>query len=167
MTNGPMAFFCKALDLERKALDFYSDAKARCPSQLGRAVFSLLCENKMRLATRLTEIHVSLNQGMSLDTACVLSDDEQKKTQGIFEAFASKYGDNSPACKLEMDLLFMAMDVERACLSFLEEELGATQERDARAFLQRAIEEERGHYVMLSDMRYYYEQAAETPSSQQ
>jgi rubrerythrin len=53
----------------------------------------------------------------------------------------------------------MALDVEQACLGFLEEQFRDAREQENRTFLQRAIEEERGHFVLLSDMRYYYEQA--------
>jgi len=152
---------CEALDLSRKALDLYKDAQARCPSQLGRAVFTLLVEDKLRQTTRLEEIHAALNQGQPLDKACVLAKEDLQAMGRVFDELASRYGEGSKACKLETELLAMALDVEQACLGFLEEQLRDARDPGGRAFLQRAIEEERGHFVLLSDMRYYYEQTGE------
>lgn len=152
---------CRALDLERKAQDFYVDARARCPSQLGRAVFDLLVEDKMRLAARLECIHSALNLGQTWDKVCGMDEDDHLTT-AVFEELASRHGGKSPASKLEMDLLLMALEVENGCLKFLEEQLRVATDPGVRAFLQRAIEEERGHFVLLSDMRCHYEQASET-----
>jgi hypothetical protein len=159
MERSSEDMLCKALDLTRKALEFYKDAQARCPSRLGRAVFTLLVADKLRQTTRLEEIHAALAQGKTVANACILSEDDLQASGRVFDDLASRYGEGSKACKLETELLSMALDVEQACLGFLEEQFRDAREQENRTFLQRVIEEERGHFVLLSDMRYYYEQA--------
>lgn len=161
MSDAPRDMLCRALDMEQKARDFYDNARGNCPSQLGRAVFDLLAEDKTRLAARLTAIHAALNQGQTWERACVMDEDDTGVTS-VFNELAARHGGETQVCKLELDLLLKAQEVESSCLKFLEDQLRAASDPGVRAFLQRAMEEERGHFVLLSDMRLHYEQASET-----
>lgn len=160
MAIGAEDMLCKALDLEQKALDFYAEAQERCPSQLGRKVFGVLAEDKMRLTTRLAEIHAAINQGMSLDGACVLAEDDEIRPQP-FALLSAGENEVPKSCAEELNVLMLALEVEQTCLRFFEDQLREAKERDIRFFLERAMEEERGHFVLLSDMRYYFEKDAQ------
>lgn len=161
MTDSTGDMLCKALDLERKALDFYTDAQARCPSDLARKVFGVLAEDKLRVARRLAEIHAALNQGISLVGACRLTE-EETSIPGVFAELKAGYTSVPGECRAELDVLMLAMEVEQACLKHLEDQLREARDKDVRFFLERAMEEERGHFVLLSDMRYYFERFAES-----
>jgi len=160
MAESTGDLLCKALDLERKALDFYTDAQARCPSELARKVFGVLAEDKLRVARRLAEIHAALNQGISLDGACRLIG-EDTTPHGAFDELKAGFMSVPGECQAELDVLMLAMEVEQACLKYLENQLREAKDKDVRFFLERAMEEERGHFVLLSDMRYYFERFAE------
>jgi rubrerythrin len=148
---------CRALDLERKSLDYYLDARDRCSSDVARRVFDLLAEDKLRLATRLAEVQAALNQGMTLDRACVLTEDDilDKATANSAVGHSSQEG----ACSSELKILLLAIEAEGMCLNFFEEQLREATDRHVRFFLERALEEERGHFVLLSDMKYYFEES--------
>jgi len=156
MTDG--ATFCGALDLERKALDFYEGARRSSPSNLGRQVFGILAEDKRRTATRLAEITAALTQGASTEDACALVEDDAA-VMDVFAELASMHGIETPSDGSELELISAALAVERDCLGYLEHRLRAEADPWVRSFLQRAIEEERAHFVLLSDMRYHFEQA--------
>ncbi|MFP5221284.1 MAG: ferritin family protein [Acidobacteriota bacterium] len=161
MADSTGEMLCRALDLERKALDFYTDAQERCSSQLARKVFGVLAEDKLRLARRLAEIHAALNKGISLDGACRLIEEETLPPD-VFAELKAEYSGVVTDCREELDVLLLAMKVEQACLSFLEDQLREAKDEDVRFFLERAMEEERGHFILLSDMRYYFERFAES-----
>lgn len=160
MADSTGDMLCKALDLERKALDFYTDAQTRCPSELARKVFGVLADDKLRVARRLAEIHAALNQGISLVGACRLTE-EETPAPGVFDELRAGYMSVSGECQAELNVLMLAMEVEQACLKYLEDQLREAKDKDVRFFLERAMEEERGHFVLLSDMRYYFERFAE------
>lgn len=156
MTDG--ATFCGALDLERKAIDFYEGARRSSSSSLGRQVFGILAADKKRTATRLAEITAALSQGASTEDACTLAEDDAA-VMDVFAELASRHGIATPSDGTELELISAALGVERDCLGYLESRLRGERDPWVRSFLQRAMEEERAHFVLLSDMRYHFEQA--------
>lgn len=159
MDAGGADIFCRALELERKALDFYSDAQARCANQFCASMFSLLAQDKLRLITRLAEVHAAVSQGMSMKKACSLVEDDPVAPAG--HRADVPVAQVSPTPRLETELLDSALRKQRICLGFFEEELRRIRDPDARSFLSQALKDEQEHLALLSDMHRRYEQAVE------
>ncbi|WP_243362807.1 hypothetical protein [Fundidesulfovibrio terrae] len=160
MDAGGADILCRGLELERKVLDFYIDAQARCSNEFCSNVFSLLAQDKLRLITRLAEVHAAVCQGMSMKNACSLADDDLQDPAGL-PADAGLEPKAPPSAGREAELLDLALREQRSCLDFFENELRRVKDPDARSFLGQALKDEQEHLVLLSDMHRRYEQAVE------
>lgn len=151
---------CRALELERKALDFYEAARGQSHSELGARVFELLAQDKQRLATRLAEIAAAVSQGMTLARACALIEDGENGGPARFETLAAPHGAGR-ASETDLGLIAAALEIEQECLEHLERMLQAEDDPGVRSVLQRTLEDEKGHFVLISDMRYHFEGSLE------
>jgi len=161
MKTGGGNILSKALEYERKALDFYCDAQTQCESQLGEKMFSLLTRDKLRMVTKLAEIHSAMCQGMSLEKACALTEDDIVPQTGLDCDPAPITGNAASAIRHDADYLDDALSKQKGCLDYFEGALRRAKDPRARSFLRQALEDEQGHRVLLLDLRSHCEQAVE------
>ncbi|GFK95831.1 hypothetical protein NNJEOMEG_03702 [Fundidesulfovibrio magnetotacticus] len=146
---------CRLLELQSEAMDFYDMAKERCPAEVARAVFAVLGRDKRRLTAKLAAVQAALRAGQSLATACALVENGGGKA-----AFPPGLLERGETCLQDDQMLTVAFRLEEACLRHLENSLLDASDTQERFILDQALEEERRHWVLLSDLRQYLERPA-------
>jgi rubrerythrin len=146
---------CTALEMEEKGRSFYEKALAQCEQGLGKEIFTMLMDDEVRHIQRIREIEKALDQGSGLEQACRL-DDQQNDLKKVFRDMAAGSLDKKP-CVSTAKALQTGIDFELALVAFYEEALNKAEEDLEKEFLRRMVAEEKGHYMLLSDLNYYYE----------
>jgi len=152
---------CRVLDFQREALDFYAQAKERCPGQLVREIFATLERDKRRLGERLASVYAAIQAGLNLASACTLTDNGHTAPSDDRDGVPAR-PHAAVGCVEEARMLARAFQLEDACLHHLEQALQQVADPEVRFFLQQALEEERRHWLLLSDLRQYVDQSAGT-----
>lgn len=148
---------CTALDLEEKGRAFYSQALAECRESLAREVFQMLRDDEDYHITRIKEIAAKLNTGKSWEQSCTLSDPVDTSGRDVFRKLATTFMATGKACTNKVSALGTGIDFELALVDFYEKALKEAQEPKERHFLERMIQEERGHFMLLSDLQSFYD----------
>lgn len=156
MSTGSGDMLCKALDLAEKSLEFYENNIEACPDGLGREVFEYVRDAERDHVDRVKEIHEGLAGGGTWGEACTVDERDQEDSLVLFRSIAGKYA-KADACGTEVGALNMALDLKLALVGFYEEWLEDADGGVEREFVDRMVQEQRGHYMMLSDLQYYYE----------
>ncbi len=146
---------CTALEMEEKGKAFYERAASECSAGLGQQVFAMLRDDEIRHMERIREIEKALDQDSGLEQACRM-DSPEKDVGQAFRDLASKVEKEKP-CDSTTQSLSAAIDFELELVKFYESALQEATEELEREFLRRMINEEKGHYMLLSDMQYYYQ----------
>lgn len=146
---------CTALEMEEKGKAFYEKAQAQCEQGMGKEIFTMLRDDEIKHIQRIREIEEALDQGGDLEQACHL-DEQQDDLKKVFRDMAARSMSEKP-CASTVKALQTGIDFELALVKFYEEALQDAEEDLEKEFLRRMIAEEKGHYVLLSDLNYYYE----------
>ncbi|MES9995412.1 hypothetical protein [Desulfovibrio aminophilus] len=156
MSDQSQRMLCKALELAEKSAEFYEGNLDACPDGLGREIFEVIREAERDHLDRVREIHEALTSGVSWGAACVLDEADEEDALVLFRGIAAQYKTDE-SCATEVEALSMALDLKLALVAFYEEWLEETEDETEREFVERMVQEQRGHYIMLSDLQYYYE----------
>ncbi|RQD56221.1 MAG: hypothetical protein D5R98_10225 [Desulfonatronovibrio sp. MSAO_Bac4] len=146
---------CKAIEMEEKGKKFYEKAAADCDQGLGKEIFSMLRDDELKHIERIKEIEKALNQNQGLANACALPDDHQDPGN-IFRKIAAR-SQVHKACPSTVKALKTGIDFELALVKFYEDALEKAQDNLEKQFLKHMVAEEKGHYDLLEDLSFYYE----------
>ena len=145
---------CKALEMEEKGYEFYDKAARECPDSLGSEIFSMLRDDEIRHKERIKDLADALKQGGDWESVCRLDDDFGDAHQ-LFSRIANQK--KAAACGDRPAALDTGVEFELSLVDFYERALAEATENKEKEFLQKMIQEEKAHYVLLSDMGYFYE----------
>ena len=146
---------CTALEMEKKGKDFYQSAADECSAKVGQEIFSMLRDDEVRHMERIREIEKALDQGSGLEAACTLQESASDPGQ-VFRELAGKVQAEKP-CDSTVKALSAGIDFELALVKFYEDALEKASEDLERQFLKRMVNEEKAHFILLSDMQDYYQ----------
>lgn len=151
------AMLCTAVDLEEKGRAFYSRALAECREPLAQEVFQMLRDDEKHHIARIKEIAVGLSAGKNWDNSCTLSDPVETGRREIFRKLAATFVASGKPCTNKVAALTTGIEFELALVDFYEKALTEAQESKEQRFLERMIQEERGHFMLLSDLQSFYD----------
>jgi hypothetical protein len=154
MVDRSQEMLCRTLELAEKSVRAYEEGLRSCESGPGKEVFGRLLEDERFYIERIKEIHAGLVAGQSWAEACVLPDKEGAEP-GLAE-IAGKHG-VVEACATEVGAIDSALGVQKERLEFFEEWLRRTEHPVERTFVERMIQEERGRFILLNDLHYFFE----------
>jgi rubrerythrin len=154
MSDRAQEMLCRALEKAEKRAQFYNESLDVCESGPGKEVFLRLLEDERFHLERIKDIHEALVAGESWADACVLQ--EEEKGAGKLADIVKRSSD-SKACATEMGAISIALDMTKATVDFFEEWLRDAEDPTEKRFVQRMVQEERGHFILLSDLQYFYE----------
>jgi rubrerythrin len=151
-----LGVLCAALELEKGENEFYKKAAESCPNEVGREIFRMLAGDEVEHARQIEEIYKMMQAGKPWPEQCALYDREQRDAKGVLQEVASRHGAVIEAGAGALEALDVAVDLERSSVRFYKDQLDHATDPRERKFLEKMIEEEQGHFLILSDMRYYY-----------
>ncbi len=145
---------CKALEMEEKGREFYDRVAQECSDSVGKEVFAMLRDDEVRHKRRIKEISEALESGSDWQNACRLQEDFGDAHQ-VFSRVVS--GSAAQSCGDRPQALDTGIEFELALVDFYERALRDAEDSVEKEFLEKMVQEEKGHYILLSDMSYYYE----------
>ncbi|MFP4314933.1 MAG: ferritin-like domain-containing protein [Desulfovibrionales bacterium] len=156
MTNHAQDMLCDALEMAESRADFYTKAVNACEAGPGKEVFERLYEDEKAQIQRIKEIHENIVSGKAWADACSLPEEESVGGAAMFRSIVDKYGKDH-ACTTEIGAIGTGLELQKASVDFFEEWLKKAQDPTEKKFVERMVQEERGHFMLLSDLQYFYE----------
>ena len=74
----------------------------------------------------------------------------------MLQKMADKYGAEIKKGVGLAEALQIGIDMEQGSVKFYETQLQRIKDPMAKSFLEKMIQEEKGHHLLLLDMQYYY-----------
>jgi rubrerythrin len=148
--------FCTARDLKEKKKVLYEDAMKSCPDQVGIETFRMLRDAEDEHLQRITDMYEEVKKGKVWVDACRLSSFESEEKQDLLRRLAHQQNMVPKACFDDVAAIQTGMDLENASIAFFEKRLPKASGDIEREFISRMIAEEREHYILLADLKYYY-----------
>lgn len=162
MTLAPSEPFyhmlCQAVDLCAKAVDFYTQSAHTCTGDPMEAIFDRLKDLKLG---RLRKLEAMREASSSQDVAavCRMDETDMAENKALFtKADAALLPDTCPLSAQAALEAGLALELE--IKAFYETKLEAAEFPDETRFLRAMAQEATGHYMLLNDMKYYFEDPA-------
>lgn len=145
----------KALEMEEKGKKFYGKALDKCKNELGRDIFAKLKADEDVHIERIKEIYKDLTDGKGWTEAWKQQDVDDSGLKDIFRKLAKKHGEKIDLSTDDIDALKVGMDFEQKSVDFYQKHLDLTDDEVEKNFVAAMVDEERGHYTALADMKFY------------
>lgn len=148
--------FCTALEMKERKKNLYNDAMKACPDQVGIETFRMLREAEEEHYQRIHEIYEEAKKGKVSPDACKFYDFETDDKQTVLRKIAEEHGKIPKACVDDVVAIQTGMQLENASIQFFQTALEKSEDSVEREFLENMIKEEREHFVLLADLKFYY-----------
>ena len=148
--------FCAAIELKDKKRDLYEKAMKTCGSEVATQTFKFLKEAEEEHLARVREAYEALNKGKTAQDACKYHDFGWEDKKAVLRKIAKERDKVSKACVEDVVAVEQGMELENRTISLFTEKLGHTGDTAAHEFLDFMISEDREHYRVLADLRFYY-----------
>ena len=154
-----LEMFCTAMDMKERKKTLYEDAMSTCPDQVGIETFRMLRDAEAEHLKQIHETYEELKKGKVWADACkyhpVEEEDEDKKA--VLRKIAEEHGKMPKACLDDVAAIETGMKLENSSVDFFQKQLqGVLEDPVEREFIERMLVEEREHYILLADLKYYY-----------
>lgn len=146
---------CKAIDMEEKGKVFYQQALEKCSDGPARQIFTMLRDDETAHIQRIRDIEKALDSGNDPEASCSLPE-VSSEAADVFKKLARE-SQARESCPETVQALSTGMEFELALVDFYQQALGSAEGDFEKMFLKRMVEEEKGHYALLEDMHYFYE----------
>ena len=154
--NHSLEMFCTAIEMKERKKKLYDDAMKACPDQVGIETFRMLKEAEEEHFQRIQEIYEEAKKGRVSVDACKFYDFETEDKQTVLRKIAEEHGKIPKACVDDVVAIQTGMQLENASIHFFQTALDQSGDPVEREFLENMIKEEREHFVLLADLKYYY-----------
>ncbi|MDR3570532.1 MAG: ferritin family protein [Syntrophobacteraceae bacterium] len=147
---------CAALEIKDKMKSFYSDAAGGCGDRVGAETFQMLRDMEQKHIERLQQIYADLSKGGPDLDACRFYDIEAPDRAEVMRKLKQKRETVSEACMFDVVAIEGGMELENKGIEMFEAWLKKASAPSEREFLNHMIAEERSHYILLADLKFYY-----------
>lgn len=155
-SSGLMEAMCAAVEIKEKMKSLYEEAAGRCSDKVGSETFRMLRETEEKHLNHLREIYAELaKENGSLDS-CRFYDFKTLSRAEIMKQIGRERKLIAKACLDDVAAVNSGMELENKSIEFFEERLRQASNPVEREFLNRMISEERSHYILLADVKFYY-----------
>jgi len=151
-----LEMFCTAIEMKEKKRALYEEAMKACPDQVGIETFHMLKDAESEHLKRIQELYKELRDGKDWVATCQLHEFHSEDKQAVLRRIAEEHGKIPKACVDDVVAIETGLQLENASISFFENRLENATRDIEREFLERMIAEEREHYILLADLKYYY-----------
>lgn len=149
--------FCTAMEMKESKRALYENAMKTCPDQVGIETFRMLRDSEADHLKRIREVQEELQKGKVSADACRFHSFDTGNKKVLLRKVAAERGKLPKACLDDVAAIETGIKLENASIEYFEKQLKQAAEPIEREFLQRMIEEEREHHILLADLKFYYE----------
>lgn len=154
--DAALDMFCTALEMKERKRALYEDAMKVCPDQVGVETFKMLLDGEEDHLKRIQELYEQLKQGRLQPDACQYREFETEDKKAILRRIAEQHGKMPKACLDDVVAIETGMQLEDASIQFFEKCMSQSGDELERELLKGIITEEREHYILLADLKFYY-----------
>ncbi|MCL5405107.1 MAG: ferritin family protein [Deltaproteobacteria bacterium] len=151
-----LEIMCAALEIKEKMKSFYSDAAGKCSDRVGTETFQMLKDIEQKHLERLQQIYADLSKGGSDVDACRFYDIEAPDRAEVLRKLRQKRKTVAEACLDDVAAIESGMELENKGIDMFSAWLKEASGPAEREFLNHMIAEERSHYILLADLKFYY-----------
>jgi len=144
-----------ALSMEEEGEKFYKKAMESSKNDLGRAIFETLMKDERVHYGRILKIYNELKDKSAWTDEWKSMDVGHKDVTELFRGMAAKHGETLETDPGELEALDVGIDFEYKTMKFYQDYLPQAQDPLEKQLIEKMVEEERGHYTALKDMKYY------------
>lgn len=144
-----------ALEMEEKGRRFYEQASASCQNTFGRDMFRNLAQDEVAHAERIKKIFASLEADRGWTDEWMKFGMHKDDLIDMFYKFTEKNGKLIKADTKDLEALDIAIDMEEKAIAFYDGYLKSTKDLVERAFLEKMVVEERTHFAIIRDTKFY------------
>jgi rubrerythrin len=154
--SGLLELMCTAVEIKEKMKTLYADAAGKCSDSVGKQTFEMLRDMEQKHLDRLNTIYADLAKGSGDLDACRFYDLETLSRSEVMNKLKQKREKISKACLDDVAAIESGMELENKGIEFFLARLKEAAEPMEREFLNHMVAEERSHYIVLADLRFYY-----------
>lgn len=144
----------EALEIENRGKAFYAEARDQSGHALGRQIFAHLVQEEDSHIARISEVYKKLQGGASWPQDAQHAHPATDTAQ-LFDQLVKQQAQHLKGKSDDLKALKTAQGFELKNEKFYRELAPKTQDRLARAFFERLAQEERGHYLLVTDTLSY------------
>jgi rubrerythrin len=144
-----------ALTMEKKGISFYEKALSTCKNDVGREIYKMLKDDESVHIERIMKIFSSLEEGSEWKEEWSSMKLSHGDLNEMFIDLAKKHSKNITVDDTDIEALNVGIDFELKSVDFYKQHLEEAEDSEEREFLKLMIGEEKSHYNLLEDMRYY------------
>ena len=154
--SGLLEIMCAAIEIKEKMKTLYADAAGKCNDSVGTETFEILRDMEQKHLERLRAIYADLAKGANDLDSCMFYDFGSLNRSKVAKKIRQTGEGLSKACLDDVAAIESGMELENSSIDFFLDKLKAASAPVEREFLNNMIAEERSHYIMLADLRFYY-----------
>ena len=154
--SGLLELMCTVVEIKEKMKAFYADAAGKCGDSVGTETFNMLRDMEQKHLDRLNATYADLSKGSGDLDACRFYDFEAPGSSEVMHKLKQKRESTSNACLDDVAAIESGMELENKGIEFFLARLKEAAEPIEREFLTHMIAEERSHYILLADLKFYY-----------
>jgi rubrerythrin len=150
--EGKMDALELAMNMEKDAIKFYSEAARKTKYPVGKKMFDTITEDEKRHLEMISEIV----KGLKVTQKDV---SPMKNVKTVFESMKNEMMKKVEASADELEAFKVAMKMEQEGMEFYKKTLAGAKKEKEKALLERLIQEEQQHYAIFANT---YQFLAET-----
>ena len=158
--SGAMKMLATALEMETKGRKFYDQALKKCSNKLGRDIFTKLRDDEVVHEGRIKAIYGSLKGGKPWSGEWKKMKTAASGLNPLFRELAKKEGTRIRAETGDIEALEVGLTFESKSVEFYDKHLPSATDPIEREFTTQMIAEEKSHFDLLVDMKYYFSDPA-------
>lgn len=150
-----LSILAAALEKEKKGRDFYKEASDKCVNPLGKEIFRTLMVDEGAHVKRVMEIFDTISKGQKWDTNWKHYKVENKDLQKLFRKRIETIGSRVQGDNSDIEAISIGLEMEQGAIKFYEDQLSKATDPLEKEFATVMIDEERGHFGALKDLKMY------------
>ena len=151
-----MEMMCAALEIKDKMKSLYNEAAGKCSDDVGIQTFRMLHEMEQENLNRINGIYTEMTKSQVDVDSCRFYDFDTGDKKEVLKRIAREKKFAGKACLDDVAAIESGMELENKSINFFADNLKQAATSIEREFLNHMIAEERSHYIILSDLRFYY-----------
>jgi rubrerythrin len=155
VTESSLEMVKTALEMEEKGKKFYQNALDKCADPLGKDIFTKLRDDEDVHIERIKEIYAALSGGQGWTEAWKSHHVDESGLKQVFRELAAQHGKKIGMTTDDVEALQVGLDFEQKSVDFYAEHAKRATDPLEKQFVERMVEEERGHHAALADIKFY------------
>ena len=147
---------CAAVEIKEKMQALYAGAAGKCADKVGTDTFTILRDMESKHLERLRQIYADMQKDAAQVDSCRFYDFETLSRTQVMRKIAQEKKNISKACLDDVAAIESGLALENKSIDFFTDKLKQASTPIEREFLNHMIAEERSHYILLADLRFYY-----------